>query len=113
MANTKENVVWITGSSSGIGKEMAFLWAGLGYKVALSARRKELLEEIANKIINSGGDALVVPVDILEEKSIEAAVQQIISTWGRIDIAVANAGYGVFGKIETLTSKDLEQTITR
>lgn len=106
MANTKENVVWITGASSGIGKEMAFLWAGLGYKVALSARRKELLEEIANKIINSGGDALVVPVDILEEKSIEAAVQQIISTWGRIDIAVANAGYGVFGKIETLTSKD-------
>ena len=106
MANTKENVVWITGASSGIGKEMAFVWAGLGYKVALSARRKELLEEIANKIINSGGDALVVPVDILEEKSIEAAVQQIISTWGRIDIAVANAGYGVFGKIETLTSKD-------
>ena len=54
----------------------------LGYKVVLSARRKELLEEIALGIKNSGGEALVVPVDIMEEKSIENAVQSIISTLG-------------------------------
>ena len=47
MTNTKENVVWITGASSGIGKAMAFEWVRLGYKVVLSARRKELLETIA------------------------------------------------------------------
>ena len=106
MTNTKENVVWITGASSGIGKAMAFEWARLGYKVVLSARRKELLEEIALEIRNSGGEALVVPVDILEEKSIEDAVQRIITTWGRLDIAVANAGFGVFGSIDKLTAKD-------
>ena len=106
MTNTKEYVVWITGASSGIGKAMAFEWARLGYKVVLSARRKELLEEIALEIKNSGGETLVVPVDIMEEKSIENAVQSIITTWGRLDIAVANAGFGVFGSIDKLTAKD-------
>jgi len=106
MANAEEDVVWITGASSGIGKAMAFEWARIGYKVVLSARRKELLEEIAIEIKNSGGEALVVPVDILEEKSIENAVQSIIDSWGRLDVAVANAGFGVFGGIEKLTAKD-------
>lgn len=106
MTNTKENVVWITGASSGIGKAMAFEWARLGYKVVLSARRAALLEEVAHEIKNSGGEAMVVPVDILEEKSIENAVQSIIAAWGRLDIAVANAGFGVFGSIDTLTAKD-------
>ena len=106
MTNTKENVVWITGASSGIGKAMAFEWARLGYKVVLSARRSALLEEISLEIKNSGGEALVVPVDIMEEVSIENAVQNIITNWGRLDIAVANAGFGVFGSIDTLTAKD-------
>jgi NADP-dependent 3-hydroxy acid dehydrogenase YdfG len=106
MTNTKENVAWITGASSGIGKAMAFEWARLGYRVVLSARRKELLEEIALKIKNEGGEALVVSVDIMEEKSLEDAVQSIITTWGRLDIAVANAGFGVFGSIDKLTAKD-------
>jgi short-subunit dehydrogenase len=111
MTNAKENVVWITGASSGIGKAMAFEWARLGYKVALSARRKDLLEEVANEIKNSGGDALVVPVDIMEEKSIENAVQSIITTWGRLDVAVANAGFGVSGSIDKLTAKDWERQL--
>lgn len=106
MENTKGRVVWITGASSGIGKAMAFEWARLGFKVVLSARRKELLDAVAVEIKNSGGEALVVPVDIMEEKSIEAAVQSIIDNWGRLDVAVANAGFGVFGSIDTLTAKD-------
>lgn len=103
---TKEKVVWITGASAGIGKAMAFEWVSLGYKVVLSARRKELLEEIARKIKELGGEALVVPVDIMEEKSIENAVQNIIDHWGRLDVTVANAGFGVFGSIDKLTSTD-------
>lgn len=100
------NVVWITGASSGIGKSMAFEWARLGYKVVLSARRKELLEKIALEINGTGGEALVVPVDIMDERSIESAVQAIIAHWGRLDVAVANAGFGVFGTVDTLTAKD-------
>ncbi|MCP2044915.1 NADP-dependent 3-hydroxy acid dehydrogenase YdfG [Pontibacter sp. HSC-36F09] len=103
---TKENVVWITGASSGIGKAMAFEWASLGYKVALSSRRKELLDNVAVEINHSGGVALAIPCDITDENAIENAVQQIIATWGRLDVVVANAGFGVFGGIEKLTAKD-------
>lgn len=106
MATLNDNVVWITGASSGIGKAMAYEWARLGYKVVLSARRIDVLDMIASDIKNSGGAALVVPVDIMDESSIETAVQQIITKWGRLDVAVANAGFGVFGSIDTLTSEE-------
>ncbi|HRE68076.1 MAG TPA: SDR family NAD(P)-dependent oxidoreductase [Cyclobacteriaceae bacterium] len=106
MINTKEKVVWITGASSGIGKAMAFEWARLGYKVALSSRRKELLDGVANEISQSGGHALVFQCDIMEETAIQNAVQQIITTWDRMDVVVANAGFGVFGSIEKLSAKD-------
>ncbi len=101
-----ENVVWITGASSGIGKAMAFEWARLGYKVAISSRRKELLEKVADEIRDSGGVALVIPCDIMQETNIENSIQQIIENWGRLDVVVANAGFGVFGSIEKLTAKD-------
>ncbi|HSN47448.1 MAG TPA: SDR family NAD(P)-dependent oxidoreductase [Flavobacterium sp.] len=106
MTNTAQKVVWITGASSGIGKSMALEWGRLGYDVVLSSRRKELLDKVADEIRHSGGKALVVPCDIMEETAIENVVQQIIKTWGRLDIVIANAGFGVFGKIEKLTAKD-------
>lgn len=102
----KEQVVWITGASSGIGKAMATEWARLGYKVALSARRKELLDKVADEIRSSGGQAIAVTCDILEEDSIAHAVQEVIATWGQLDVVVANAGFGVFGSIEKLSAKD-------
>lgn len=85
---------------------MAHKWSQLGYKVVLSARRQELLKAIAMGIKDSGGEALVIPVDIMEETSIEKAVQQIITSLGRLDVVVANAGFGVIGSIEKLTAKD-------
>ena len=106
MTNTKQHVVWITGASSGIGRAMAIEWGRLGYKVALSSRRKELLDTVAKEINDSDADALVIPCDIMEENAIQGAVQQIINTWGRLDVAVANAGFGVFGSIDKLSAID-------
>jgi short-subunit dehydrogenase len=111
MTTTKENVVWITGASSGIGKAMAYEWAKLGYSVVLSARRVELLQEISLDIQKSGGAALVIAMDIMDERAIETACQQIISTWGRLDVVVANAGFGVFGSLEKLTAKDWQRQL--
>lgn len=106
MKKPNNNVVWITGASSGIGKALAMEWARLGYKVVLSARRRDLLEEVAAEIVKSGGDALVIPCDIMDESAIERAVEQLILAWDRMDVVMANAGFGVFGSIENLTAKD-------
>ncbi|MBO9586710.1 MAG: SDR family NAD(P)-dependent oxidoreductase [Flavobacterium sp.] len=106
MAKAKEEVIWITGASSGIGKSIAIECARLGYKVVLSSRRKELLDKVADTIRESSGEALVIPCDIMEETAIENAVQQIIKEWRCLDIVIANAGFGVFGSIENLTAKD-------
>lgn len=82
--NAQKQVVWITGASSGIGKAMSLEWAKLGFNVVLSARRVELLEEVATEIRKMGVQALVVTTDIMEEVSIKNAVETIITTFGAI-----------------------------
>lgn len=62
----KDKVVWITGASSGIGREMAIQFAGKGAKVAVSARRKDRLEELVREIESLGGKALAVPCNVVE-----------------------------------------------
>lgn len=102
----KDKVVWITGASSGLGKYMAYEFASQGAVLALSARRKDQLEEVKATIESKGAKCLVLPCDVLEESQLEAAVQTIIREFGSLDVAVANAGYGVVGKIKNLNTKE-------
>ena len=111
MLENKNYTIWITGASSGIGKAMAFEWAKLGYDVALSARRTELLEEVATDLRKLGVQVLAVPVDVMEESSVKNAVETIISSFGRLDIAIANAGFGVFGLIEELSQEEWQRQL--
>ena len=102
----KDKVVWITGASSGLGKYMAYEFARKGAILALSARRKDQLEAISAEIKKLGTSCLIIPCDVLEENQLEAAVQVVVKEFGRIDVAVANAGYGVVGKIKNLSAKE-------
>lgn len=102
----KNQIVWITGASSGIGRELALEFARQGATVAISARRMDLLELLVKDIESNGGSAKAFHCDVLDSNSIEQCVQQIIVTFGKLDIAIANAGFGVEGKIEALTDSD-------
>jgi len=108
MANKtfQNQVVWITGASSGIGRAMALEFARQGARVALSSRRLEELEAVAAEITAAGSQAKAFPCDILQESSIEACVREVIAHFGRLDVAVANAGFGVIGNIEELSAAD-------
>lgn len=99
-------VVWITGASSGLGKGIALEFASHGATVVVSARRKDLLNEVVKEIEAKGGKAKAYFCDVLDSKSIEDCVSQLIQDFGKLDIAVANAGYGVLGKIEDLNESD-------
>lgn len=102
----KDKIVWITGASSGIGKEMAIQFTQQGAKVAVSARRKERLVQLVDQISEMGGDALAVPCDVTREEEVEQSVKKVVSHFGKLDIAIANAGFGVGGRIEKLSADD-------
>jgi NAD(P)-dependent dehydrogenase (short-subunit alcohol dehydrogenase family) len=104
-------VVWITGASSGIGKALALAFASEGAKVALSARRKDLLAEVVEEIRKDGGEAESFPCDITEPAQIEHTVREVISRFGQLDVAVANAGFAVMGKVEALTAEEWKRQL--
>ena len=103
---TSKQVVWITGASSGIGREMAIQYAAKNFAVAISARRTDLLEELAHTIKAQGGDVYAVSCDVTDETSIQYAVRTIADHYGKIDIAVANAGCVVVGFFKNLTKEE-------
>jgi short-subunit dehydrogenase len=99
-------VVLITGASSGIGEALAVELASRGSRVALMARRTERLEGVAQKIRAAGGHALVLAADVTRDGDLEAAVDKTVATYGRLDAAVANAGFGVNGPLVRLSLDD-------
>ncbi len=98
--------VFLTGASSGIGKALALELARQGARVALAARRVERLEIVQAAIEEEGGEALALCCDVTDRASIDAAVARTVEVFGGIDIAVANAGFGVSGAFEQLTTDD-------
>lgn len=107
----KEKIIWITGASSGIGREMALQFAQQGANVAVSARRKERLDALVTEIEDLGRKALAVPCDVAVEEEVKQSVDRIIQHFGKLDIAVANAGFGVGGKIESLMAEDWKRQL--
>lgn len=84
--------VWVTGASSGIGAALVPVLAGRGARVAVSARRGELLESLAGEWRRAGADILVAPVDVTNREAVIETVHRIEEAWGGIDVAVLNAG---------------------
>ncbi|KPI04531.1 3-oxoacyl-(acyl-carrier-protein) reductase [Actinobacteria bacterium OK006] len=92
-------VALVTGASSGIGAATARRLAEDGASVALVARRKDRLDGVAAKIEKAGGTALVVEADITDRTQAEAAVQQAVEHFGRLDTLVNNAGLMLLGPV--------------
>ncbi|GAB3588353.1 SDR family NAD(P)-dependent oxidoreductase [Amycolatopsis endophytica] len=90
----------ITGASSGIGAATARRLASQGAAVALVARRTGRLEALAGDITRLGGHALVVTADVADEDQVRRAVERTVERFGRLDIAVANAGVMLLGPLD-------------
>ena len=82
----------VTGASSGFGEAIALACAQAGAKVSLVARRKELLESVADAARANGGQALVCPADVSDDEQIYAALEKTRAEFGPIDVLVNNAG---------------------
>ena len=106
MSTFDGHAVWITGGGSGLGAFTAHRFAELGADVAVSGRRKERLDEVVEALGKYGHRAIAVPCDVTDEASLQQAVDTVVAEFGRLDVVVANAGFTVGGRIETLTAED-------
>ena len=98
--NLHRTVALVTGASSGIGEATAVELASHGAKVAIAARRKDRLDDLAGRIAAGGGEALVLEADVTDERAARAAVAQTVEHFGRLDTVIANAGVMLLGPIE-------------
>lgn len=96
-------VVWITGAGTGLGRAMALATARRGDTVVLSGRREAELEAVREQLATPGH---VVPCDVTDEAQVERAVADTLRLAGRLDVAIANAGFSVNGKVESLSAAD-------
>ena len=92
---SEKKIIAIAGASSGTGKAMAEVLAGLGYPVALAARRGKLLKEIAAGIRSTGGRALPVQTDLGVWEQARDFIEAAVKEYGRIDVLINNAGWGI------------------
>ena len=107
----QETVALVTGASSGIGDATARALARHGAAVAVVARRRDRLDELAGKISEDGGDALVIEADVGAEDQARAAVEQTVSDLGRLDILVNNAGVMLLGPIKDAPLEEWERML--
>ncbi|MGL4609780.1 MAG: SDR family oxidoreductase [Trueperaceae bacterium] len=104
-----EQVLVITGASSGIGRITAEMAVQQGASVVLSARSQEAIEEIASIMRARGGNATSIAADVKHESEIKTLAQEAIHTCGRIDTWVNNAGVSLYGRITDVSSNDAHE----
>jgi NADP-dependent 3-hydroxy acid dehydrogenase YdfG len=106
-----DQVVIITGASSGIGQATALALAAQGARLALAARRPQALAEVAAQAQALGAETLVAPTDVTQREPVQALVQQTLERWGQIDVLVCNAGQYLRAPIAQLDPALLEQSL--
>ncbi len=107
MSYYKDKVVWVTGASSGIGKELCIQLAQSGSQLILSSRNQEALTSLKNTLPNSD-QHLVLPLDLENSDNFEVSAQRVIERFGTVDILIQNGGISQRG-----TAMESSREVTR
>jgi len=111
MGKFTDKVVFITGSSKGIGKATAIAFLKSGAKVVINGRDKTALERTAKEISAYGGEYMEIASDIAESGNFKTALNAIIDHFGRLDILILNAGLSSYGLVEDTSDETLENIL--
>ncbi len=106
MTRFEGQVVWITGGGSGLGRGLALAFAKEGADVVVSGRRQDRLDEVVAAITALGRRGLAIAGDVNADGALANAVDQVVSHFGKLDVAVANAGFSAGGRNDDLRSAD-------
>ena len=102
-------VAVVTGASSGIGKRVALGYAQAGAKVALVARGEEMLSTTLAELQEAtGAELMAITCDVTGEESVAAMVEAVCAKWGRVDVAVCNAGIVTLNGLEEMPLEEFE-----
>jgi 3-hydroxybutyrate dehydrogenase len=107
----KDKVAYITGSASGIGKEIAIVYAREGAKIVIADLNKEAAEATAAELKAAGAQAIGVGVDVTSEAQVDASVEEAVKAFGGIDILVSNAGIQIVHPVEEFAFADWKKML--
>jgi NAD(P)-dependent dehydrogenase (short-subunit alcohol dehydrogenase family) len=105
-----DKIVLITGGTSGIGKVTAIAFAQAGAKVVLTGRREKEGAEVVAEITKNGGAAAFFRADVAKESEVKNAIDFVLSTHGRLDVAFNNAGVEIVGPLDQITEEQYRRT---
>ena len=111
MSEIQNKVVIITGASSGLGEATAKRLAASGAKLMLGARREDRLKELVAAIAQTGGTANYLVTDVTDRAQVEALAKQTLSTYGRIDVLINNAGLMPLSPLDQIKVEEWDQMI--
>jgi NAD(P)-dependent dehydrogenase (short-subunit alcohol dehydrogenase family) len=106
-----DQVILVTGASSGLGRAIARRAGARGAKVIVTARNEEALRNCAAEIERGGSEALAVPADCADQREVERVVVQGVERFGRLDTYVANAIVTVYAEAERLAPDELRRVL--
>ncbi len=111
MSRLEGKVAFITGSASGIGKEIALEFAREGAKIVIADLNRKGANDAAAEIEKTGHKAIGIAVDVTVEAQVEAAVQTAVNAFGNIDILISNAGIQIVHPIEEFSFADWKKML--
>ena len=101
-----EQVIVITGASSGIGLATAETAAKKGAKLILAARSEQTLDQVVRRINDAGGEAIFVECDVANRQQVDHVAATAVTRFGRIDTWVNNAGVAIYGRLDEVSEAD-------
>ena len=107
----KDKSAIVTGAASGIGKEIALLFAREGARVAIADLNKAAADATAAEIAEQGGKAIGIEMDVCDEEAVKAGVIATVATFGGVDILVSNAGIQIVHPVEEFTYADWKKML--
>ena len=107
----QNKVCIVTGAASGIGKEIALVFAREGGKVVIADLNKDAAQATANEINASGAAAMAVAMDVTSEDQVNAAVAEVVAAWGGVDVLVSNAGIQIVHPTEEFPFADWKKML--
>ncbi|MEV4782644.1 3-hydroxybutyrate dehydrogenase [Burkholderia sp. LMU1-1-1.1] len=108
----KDKVCVVTGAASGIGKEIALIYAREGGKIVIADLNLEAAQATADELKAAGKQAMAVAMNVTDEAQVNAGIAEVIAAWGQIDVLVSNAGIQIIHPVEDFPYEEWKKLLS-